>query len=131
MVDRRPERRTQAHKTRVGRSFLLNTQWRLAARPEGLFRPSDFRWTEEETPAPGEGQALVRVVYLSLDPTNRGWAGGDTYLPAVPIGDVMRGIAVGRVEESRNPDLAAGDVVEGLLGWQRYALVSPREVRKV
>ena len=78
-----------------------NQQWRLAARPEGLFKESDFRWVEEETPALEEGQALVRTAYLSLDPTNRGWAAGDTYLPAVPLGGVMRGIAIGRVEESR------------------------------
>ena len=101
----------------------MNPQWRLVARPQGLFKESDFRWVEEETPPLEDGQALVRTIYLSLDPTNRGWAAGDTYLPAVPLDTVMRGIALGRVEESRAPRLAPGDVVQGLLGWLRVAVV--------
>jgi len=101
------------------------------ARPQGLFKESDFRWVEEETPALQDGQALVRTVYLSLDPTNRGWAAGDTYLPAVPLEGVMRGIALGRVEESRAPGLAPGDVVQGLLGWQRYAVLPAPALTKL
>ena len=108
-----------------------NAQWRLAARPQGLFKESDFRWVEEDAPPVGEGAALVRVIYLSLDPTNRGWAAGDTYLPAVPLDSVMRGIAVGRVEESRDPALAPGDVVSGLLGWQRYAVLPASQLQKL
>jgi hypothetical protein len=108
-----------------------NQQWRLAARPEGLFKESDFRWVEEETPPLEEGQALVRTVYLSLDPTNRGWAAGDTYLPAVPLDSVMRGIGVARVEDSRDPSLAPGDVVSGLLGWQRYAVLPASQLTKL
>jgi NADPH-dependent curcumin reductase len=108
-----------------------NQQWRLAARPQGLFEASDFRWVEEETPPVGDGEALVRTVYLSLDPTNRGWAAGDTYLPAVPLDSVMRGIAVGRVEESRAPGLAPGDAVQGLLGWQRYAVLPASQLAKL
>ena len=108
-----------------------NAQWRLAARPQGLFKESDFRWVEEDAPPVGEGAALVRVIYLSLDPTNRGWAAGDTYLPAVPLDGVMRGIAIGRVEESRAPGLAPGDVVQGLLGWQRYAVLPANALTKL
>ncbi len=108
-----------------------NGQWRLAARPEGLFKPSDFSWTEEETPPLAEGQALVRNVYLSLDPTNRGWAAGDTYLPAVAIGEVMRGYALGRVVESRAPGLVPGDAVQGLLGWQSYAVLPAASLAKL
>jgi NADPH-dependent curcumin reductase CurA len=99
-----------------------NAQWRLVARPEGLFKPEDFRWVEEDTPSVAEGEALVRLEYLSLDPTNRGWAAGDTYLPAVPLDGVMRGFGVGRVVESRAESLSPGDAVSGLLGWQRYAV---------
>jgi NADPH-dependent curcumin reductase CurA len=109
----------------------LNQQWRLAARPQGLFKPSDFRWVEEETKPLEDGQVLVRVLYLSLDPTNRGWAAADTYLPAVPLGDVMRGIALGRVEESRAPGFSPGDVVQGMLGWQRYAVVPAAALAKL
>jgi NADPH-dependent curcumin reductase CurA len=108
----------------------LNQQWRLVARPQGLFKVSDFQWTEEETKPLEDGQVLVRVVYLSLDPTNRGWAATDTYLPAVPLGDVMRGFALGRVEESRAPGFAAGDVVQGMLGWQRYAVLPAAALTK-
>jgi NADPH-dependent curcumin reductase CurA len=73
----------------------------------------------------------VRTIYLSLDPTNRGWAATDTYLPAVPLGDVMRGIALGRLEESRASGFTAGDVVQGMLGWQRYAVLPAAALRKL
>jgi NADPH-dependent curcumin reductase len=109
----------------------MNQQWRLVARPEGLFKESDFRWHEEETPPLEDGQALIRTIYLSLDPTNRGWAETDTYLPAVPLDTVMRGIGLGRVEESRTPGLAPGDVVQGLLGWQRYAVLPAAALTKL
>ena len=99
-----------------------NRQWRLAARPTGLFKESDFKLTEEPVPDPGEGKVLVRNLYLSLDPTNRGWASMDTYLPAVAIGDVMRGIGIGAVEKSRHSKFQEGNIVQGMLGWQQYAL---------
>jgi hypothetical protein len=108
-----------------------NAQWRLAARPQGLFKPSDFEWHEGDTPALEDGQALVEVAYLSLDPTNRGWASGETYMPAVEIGEVMRGVGVGRVVEARAPGLAAGDTVSGLLGWQRYAVQPARRLARL
>src|SRR5512139_594379 len=91
-----------------------NPQWRLVARPQGLFKESDFRWVEEDTPPLAEGAVLVATEYLSLDPTNRGWAAGDTYLPAVPLEGVMRGFGVGRVVESRDPGFAVGEAVSGL-----------------
>jgi len=100
----------------------MNQQWRLAARPHGLFEESDFQWHEEPVPALKDGEVLVRNVYLSLDPTNKVWATMDSYMPAVPLGDVMRGFALGVVEESKNPAFAAGDVVQGLLGWQTYVI---------
>jgi NADPH-dependent curcumin reductase CurA len=101
----------------------INRQWRLAARPVGLFKESDFKWTQEPVPELKDGEVLVHNKYLSLDPTNRGWAGEiDTYLPAVKLGDVMRGGAIGVVEESRNTDFKVGDHVSGLLGWQEYAV---------
>jgi NADPH-dependent curcumin reductase CurA len=101
----------------------MNRQWRLAARPIGTFKDSDFQWTQERVPELKDGELLVHNQYLSLDPTNRGWANElDTYLPAVRLGDVMRGGAIGVVEESRNPSFKAGDHVSGLLGWQEYAV---------
>ena len=69
----------------------INHQWRLAARPSGAIRDSDFKWTESPVPALGEGQFLARVLYISLDPTNRVWMNAsDSYLPALPLGEVMR-----------------------------------------
>ena len=101
----------------------MNRQWRLAARPVGMFKDSDFQWTQEPVRELKEGELLVHNEYLSLDPTNRGWANEmDTYLPAVKLGDVMRGGSIGVVEESRNPNFNVGDHVSGLLGWQEYAI---------
>lgn len=100
-----------------------NRQWRLASRPNGLVEDSNFRWVEEPVPAlSADGQVLVRNLYLSLDPTQRGWMARDTYMPAIPIDAVIRAFAVGKVVESRHPGFAAGDIVSGLFGWQDYAV---------
>jgi NADPH-dependent curcumin reductase CurA len=110
----------------------INRQWRLAARPVGKFKDSDFKWTTEAVPQLKDGELLVHNKYLSLDPTNRGWANEiDTYLPAVRLGDVMRGGAIGEVEESRNPNYKQGDFVSGLLGWQEYAITNGTGISKL
>ena len=100
----------------------LNHQWRLVSRPSGNLQPSDFQWTASPLPELREGELLIRVRHLSLDPTNRMWAAADTYLPAVPLGEVMRGVAIGVVHQSRHPGFPEGAHVQGLLGWQEYAL---------
>jgi NADPH-dependent curcumin reductase CurA len=88
-----------------------------------MLKESDFQLTESAVPTPNEGEILVRNIYLSLDPTNRGWANDvDTYLPAVQIGDVMRGGAIGIVEQSHNANFQEGAIVSGLFGWQNYAV---------
>ena len=102
----------------------VNRQWRLRVRPVGLIKESDFEWSEEPVAEPAAGQVLVRNVHLSLDPTNRGWLyDRATYMPPVALGEVMRGIAIGVVEESRDQRFRSGDVVSGMLGWQDYAVV--------
>ena len=106
-------------------SDRVNRRWLLARRPRGLVAAEDFRWVEEPVPTPGEGEVLVRNLCLSCDPTQRGWMAGDTYMPAVPLGEVMRSFAAGRIVESRNPRLAVGQLVQGLLGWQDYTVTSP------
>ena len=106
-------------------SDRVNRRWLLARRPRGLGAAEDFRWVKEPVPTPGEGEVLVRNLCLSCDPTQRGWMAGDTYMPAVPLGEVMRSFAAGRVVESRSPRFAAGQLVQGLLGWQDYAVTSP------
>jgi NADPH-dependent curcumin reductase CurA len=109
-----------------------NHQWLLAARPEGMLKESDFRWIEATVADTGEGQVLVRTVYLSLDPTNRVWMNeADSYMPAIPLGEVMRGRAIGVVEESRHCDFQPGDLVTGLLGWQEYAVMPGRALNKL
>jgi hypothetical protein len=110
---------------------LINHQWRLIARPSGNLKESDFKWTEEPVSELTDGQILVRNLYLSLDPTNRMWAMTDTYLPAVALSDVMRGLALGVVEQSRHPDFSEGDHVQGLLGWQQYAVTDGRGITKL
>ena len=110
----------------------MNRQWRLAARPEGTFKDSDFKWTEEPVRDLEDGEMLVHNKYISLDPTNRGWASDrDTYLPAVKLGDVMRGGTIGVVEESRNANFKVGEHVSGLLGWQEYAVTNGAGLSKL
>jgi hypothetical protein len=104
----------------------VNRRWLLAERPEGLIEDKCFRWEETPVPELGAGEILVRVLYLSADPTQRGWISRDTYLPAVKIGEVVRSGGVGRVEASNHPGFAVGDLVNGLLGWQDYAVIDAK-----
>ena len=99
----------------------INRQWRLAARPVGLIKESDFSWHEEAVPEISDGQILIRNQYLSLDPTNRIWVTDvPSYLPPVGIGEVMRGLGIGEIVASNHPDFKVGDLAQGLLGWQDY-----------
>jgi NADPH-dependent curcumin reductase CurA len=109
-----------------------NLQIRLAARPQGLPKDSDFQFTEEAIPQPGEEEVLVRQTLLSLDPAMRGWMNDvKSYAPPIGIGEVMRGLGVGEVVESRHPDFSPGDVVSGLLGWQRYAVARGKDLNRI
>jgi NADPH-dependent curcumin reductase CurA len=109
-----------------------NTQVRLAARPVGLPQPSDWQYTEEPVPAAAEGQFLVKVTYLSLDPAMRGWMNATrSYVPPVEIGAVMRAAGVGEVVESQHPDFAVGDCVHGTFGVQTYAISDGTGVSKI
>ena len=102
---------------------LVNRQWLLAARPKGMVKPSDFSLREVPVTPPGDGEALVRNLYLAFEPAMRGWMEDRKgYIPPVPLGDVMRGMSVGQVIESNHPDYKPGDFVSGMLGWQEYAL---------
>jgi len=104
---------------------LTNHQFRLATRPVGLPKRSDWNYVEEPVRDPGPGEVLVKTLYLSLDPAMRGWMNeGRSYIAPVGIGDVMRAGGAGRVIASANPAFAVGDHVTGVLGAQEYALVS-------
>jgi len=104
---------------------LENRQVRLAARPVGLPKPGDWSFTTEPVAEPADGQVLVKVLQLSLDPAMRGWMNeGRSYIAPVGIGEVMRAIGVGKVVSSKNPKFAAGDLVSGGFGIQEYCLVA-------
>lgn len=109
-----------------------NRQVRLAARPEELPKATDWEHTQEEIGEPGDGELLVRVDYLSLDPAMRGWMDeGRSYIAPVGLGEVMRAGGAGRVVASRHPDFAEGDHVTGMFGVQEYALSDGGGVQKV
>ncbi len=100
---------------------LTNTQIRLAARPVGLPKDSDWQHTSEPVPELQDGGVLVETLALSLDPAMRGWMNeGKSYIAPVGIGEVMRAGGVGRVLASRSPAFGEGEVVSGSLGVQRY-----------
>jgi NADPH-dependent curcumin reductase CurA len=100
---------------------LTNHQVRLAARPQGLPRQSDWNFSTEPVAEPAAGGVLVKTLYLSLDPAMRGWMNeGKSYIAPVEIGAVMRAGAVGRVIASKHPQFAAGDYVSGGLNVQEY-----------
>ena len=110
----------------------INQQVRLAARPSGLPQPSDWDTTEEPVPSPGEGELVVEISHISLDPAMRGWMNaGASYIAPVEVGDVMRAGAVGRVIASEHPEFAVGEHVYSDFGVQEYALSDGRGVLKV
>ena len=104
---------------------LQNRQYRLAARPVGLAKASDWKLTTEPVADPADGQVLVKVLQLSLDPAMRSWMNeGRSYIAPVGVGEVMRAIGIGKVAGSKNPKFAAGDLVAGSFGIQEYCLVA-------
>ncbi|MEO6857542.1 MAG: NADP-dependent oxidoreductase [Solirubrobacteraceae bacterium] len=111
---------------------VVNHQLRLAARPVGLPKPSDWEFTEERVTGPGEGEVVVRVDYLSLDPAMRGWmSDARSYMPPVGLGDVMRAGGVGEVVASEHPSRSVGDHVVGITGAQEYAIVNGEALTKI
>ena len=111
---------------------LMNHQFRLAARPVGLPKRSDWNYTQEPVRDPGPGEVLVKIMYLSLDPAMRGWMNeGRSYIAPVGIGEVMRAGGAGRVVASSNPAFAVGDHVTGALGAQEYALVGAEAAKSL
>jgi len=113
-------------------STTINRQFRLAQRPVGLPTDDTFRYLEAPLSEPDEGQVLVRVRYLSIDPAMRGWMNdGKSYIPPVAIDEVMRALGVGEVIASRHPQFAVGDFVNGALGVQDYFLGEPKGFYKV
>jgi NADPH-dependent curcumin reductase CurA len=104
----------------------INRQWVLAKRPLGLVKKDNFTLIESPIPTPSEGEVLVRNLFLSFDPTQRGWMEDrESYLPPVGIGEPMRAGSVGQVTETRHPDFAVGDIVQTTGGWQDFVVIAP------
>lgn len=111
---------------------MVNHQFRLAARPVGMPKPSDWNYSEEAITELGEGEVLVKVLYLSLEPAMRGWINeGRSYAAPVGIGEVMRAAGVGKVIASNDRNVDGGDVVAGRFGVQEYAKLKGRDLTKV
>jgi NADPH-dependent curcumin reductase CurA len=111
---------------------LVNAQCRLAARPVGLPKASDWSFVEEPAPEPGDGELLVQLEHLSVDPAMRSWMNaGRSYVPPVEIGAVMRAAGIGRVIESRHPGYEVGEHLYGIFGVQRYAVTNGGGVTRV
>ena len=97
----------------------------IAKRPSGRVERSDFDLVTEDVPEIADGEALIRVEWISVDPTNRGWLNDTpTYLPVVPIGDPVRAAGLGRCVASRNPAYEEGKLYQGLTGWQEHFVAS-------
>ena len=109
-----------------------NLRITLASRPQGWPEPDNFRLEPAPLPVPGAGQVLVRNRWLSLDPYMRGrMSDAKSYVEPVALGDVMPGGTVGEVVASNAPQLQVGDLVTGMLGWQRYAVADAGAVRRI
>ena len=104
----------------------------LAARPVGEPKPENFRLEETPVPTPGQGQVLLRTIWLSLDPYMRGrMSDAPSYAAPVQIDQVMEGGTVSEVMASNNPDFRAGDVVLSRAGWQTHFISDGKGLRKI
>ena len=110
----------------------MNKQWILSKFPVGEIKDGDLVYQESEIPSLNEGEILIKNIYLSLDPANRGWMSGQkSYVDAMKIGDIMRGGTIGVVEETKNNDYQKGDVVNAMGGWQQFCVSNGKGVRKI
>lgn len=108
----------------------INRQWILKSRPAGSVSHDNFELVEAPMPEPdlAAGQILVRNLYLSFEPAMRGWMTDEpSYMPPAPLGQPMRSIAVAQVVHSQNPDYPEGSFVQGMFGWQEYAVCGPTD----
>ena len=102
---------------------MNNKQWILNNFPKGDIKDTDLVLKDSEIEDIKENEILIRNIYLSLDPANRGWMSGQaTYVDAMKIGDVMRGGTIGIVEKSNHQKFAVGDYVNSMGGWQEYSV---------
>lgn len=111
---------------------MQNKEIRLASRPAGTPAPEHFRFVETEAPKPSEGEVLVRLQYISVDPYLRGrMREGSSYIAPFEVGQVIQSAAVGEVVESKSPKFQPGDVVSGMFGWRLYDIAKAEGLTKV
>src|SRR5437764_10653491 len=109
----------------------INRQVLLVEKPAGKLGPEHFKMVDGAMPEPKDGEALLRVRYISLDAANRAWMHGATYRAAVEANTVMAGGGIAEVVSSKAPGLAPGDIVFGDTGWQDYAIAPARHLSKM
>ena len=109
----------------------VNRQVLLVEKPTGKLGPEHFKLTNGAMPEPKDGEALVKVRYISLDAANRAWMHGATYRSAIEANSVMAGGGVAEVVASKTPALTPGDLVWGDTGWQEYAAVPGKALTKL
>jgi hypothetical protein len=112
-------------------SSNINRQVLLVEKPAGKLGPEHFKMSEAAIPEPKDGEALLRVRYISLDAANRAWMHGATYRAAVEANTVMAGAGIAEVVSSKAPGVAPGDIVFGDMGWQIYAAVPAKHLTKM
>jgi NADPH-dependent curcumin reductase CurA len=111
---------------------LINKQVKLNSRPIGLPKLSDWEIADSDIVQIVDGQVLVKVLMLSIDPAMRGWMNeGKSYIEPVGLGQVMRAGGIGIVVESRHDSIKQGDHVSGLLGVQQYSILAAKELTRV
>src|SRR3979490_3235896 len=109
----------------------INRQVLLVEKPAGKLGPEHFKMSEGTIPQPRDGEALLRVRYISLDAANRAWMHGATYRAAVEPNTVMAGGGIADVVGSKPPAPRPGDIVFGDTGWQDYAAVPAKHLTKL
>jgi NADPH-dependent curcumin reductase CurA len=98
--------------------------WIINHYAEGELKGTELELVDRQVPELAEDQVLIKTLMLSLDPSNRLWLSEEEdYLPQLQVGDVMRGLVIGQVEQSRHPQFKVGDHLHSLQGWQQYAVV--------
>jgi hypothetical protein len=102
----------------------------LASLPEGRLTAANFRLEEAPRPKPGEGEVLLRVLYITLDASNRAWMQGPTYRAALKAGEVMYGRALAEVVESWAEGFEPGDIVFAETGWRDWAVMPGQLLQK-
>lgn len=111
---------------------LINRQYYLASRPVGEPTPTDVPFRDVPVSQPGEGEVLLKNLFISLDPAIRGWmSDAPNYIEPIALGDPIRSSVVARVVSSTSPDFTAGDVVMSVGAWEQYMIAPAAALNKL